>query len=199
MSGRRTDWLEQASAGCSVIDQVMREAHVAQERAELLAKRLHALVAEFPVMACALHAPGNTSISVSDTSADPRPGWAEELAPEAGVVLAGMVTGPVLAGLYGRARLVAYVPLLEGFGLPAVEAMYACAPVVASPMPSTGGAAFEVDPRDTDAIADALVQVAGQEGVRSQLVTAGVLRSSELTWAAAAGRHVELWNEVLSQ
>jgi glycosyltransferase involved in cell wall biosynthesis len=123
-------------------------------------------------------------------------GWGEELAPEPGVVLAGAVSSPVLAGLYGRARLVAYVPLLEGFGLPAVEAMYACAPVVASPMPSTGGAAFEVDPRDTDAIADALVQVAGQEGVRSQLVTAGVLRSSELTWEAAARRHVELWSEV---
>jgi len=124
-------------------------------------------------------------------------GWGEALAPEAGVVLAGMVPAPVLAGLYGRARLVAYVPLLEGFGLPAVEAMYACAPVVASPMPSTGGAAFDVDPSDTDAIADALVQVAGQEGVRSQLVTAGVLRSSELTWEAAARRHVELWSELV--
>jgi glycosyltransferase involved in cell wall biosynthesis len=66
-------------------------------------------------------------------------------------------------------------------------------------MPSTGGAAFEVPPTDTDAIADALVQVAGQEGVRSQLVTAGVLRSSELTWQAAAGRHVELWNDVVGQ
>jgi glycosyltransferase involved in cell wall biosynthesis len=63
-------------------------------------------------------------------------------------------------------------------------------------MPSTKGAALEVDPRDTDAIADALVQVGGQEGVRSQLVTAGVLRSSELTWEAAARRHVELWTEV---
>ncbi|MBV8559873.1 MAG: glycosyltransferase family 4 protein [Acidimicrobiia bacterium] len=124
-------------------------------------------------------------------------GWGHELAPEAGVVLAGPVPGAALAGLYGRARLVAYVPLLEGFGLPAVEAMYACAPVVASPMPSTGGAAFEVDPRDVDAIADALVAVAGQEGVRSQLVTAGVLRSSELTWEAAARRHVELWSEVV--
>jgi glycosyltransferase involved in cell wall biosynthesis len=123
-------------------------------------------------------------------------GWGEDLAPEPGVVLAGMVPAPVLAGLYGRARLVAYVPLLEGFGLPAVEAMYACAPVVASPMPSTAGAAFEVDPRDSDAIADALVQVAGQEGVRSRLVTAGVLRSSELTWEAAARRHVDLWSEV---
>jgi len=124
-------------------------------------------------------------------------GWGEALEPEAGVVLAGMVPAPVLAGLYGRARLVAYVPLLEGFGLPAVEAMYACAPVVASPMPSTGGAAFEVDPSATDAIADALVQVAGQEGVRSQLVTAGVLRSSELTWQAAARRHADLWAEVV--
>lgn len=125
-------------------------------------------------------------------------GWGEELAPEAGVVLAGMVPAPVLAGLYGRARLVAYVPLMEGFGLPAVEAMYACAPVVASPMPSTGGAAFDVTPTDTDAIADALVQVGSQEGLRSQLVTAGVLRSSELTWEAAARRHVELWAEVIA-
>ena len=124
-------------------------------------------------------------------------GWGEDLAPEPGVVLAGQVPGSVLAGLYGRARLVAYVPLMEGFGLPAVEAMYACAPVVASPMPSTADAAFEVSPTDVDAIADALVQVAGQEGVRSQLVTAGVLRSSELTWAAAARRHVELWDEVV--
>ncbi len=123
-------------------------------------------------------------------------GWGEDLAPEPGVVLAGRVPSAVLAGLYGRARLVAYVPLMEGFGLPAVEAMYACAPVVASPMPSTGGAAFEVDPLDTDAIADALAEVAGQEGLRSQLVTAGVLRSSELTWEAAARRHVELWSEV---
>jgi glycosyltransferase involved in cell wall biosynthesis len=125
-------------------------------------------------------------------------GWGEGLPPETGVVLAGTVPPVVLAGLYGRARLVAYVPLLEGFGLPAVEAMYACAPVVASPMPSTGDAAYEVDPRDADAIADALVQVAGREGVRSQLVTAGVLRSSELTWEAAARRHVELWSEVIS-
>jgi glycosyltransferase involved in cell wall biosynthesis len=64
-------------------------------------------------------------------------------------------------------------------------------------MPSTGGAAFEVDPVDVDGIADGLAQVAGQEGLRSQLVTAGVLRSSELTWEAAARRHVDLWSEVV--
>ena len=124
-------------------------------------------------------------------------GWGEALPSAPGVLPAGKVPDGVLAALYARARLVAYVPLLEGFGLPAVEAMYACAPVVASPMPSTGGAAFEVDPLDVEAIADALATVAGQEGVRSRLVTAGVERSSELTWEAAAVRHVELWSQVM--
>ena len=59
------------------------------------------------------------------------------LAPEPGVVLAGPVKGGALAALYAKARLLAYVPLAEGFGLPPVEAMTACTPVVASPLPST--------------------------------------------------------------
>ncbi|HEX2273218.1 MAG TPA: glycosyltransferase family 1 protein, partial [Acidimicrobiales bacterium] len=74
-------------------------------------------------------------------------GWGEQAPPAGeGVVLAGPVEAATLAALYARARVVAYVPLVEGFGLPAVEAMAAGAPVVASPMPSTGGAALEVDP-----------------------------------------------------
>ena len=40
------------------------------------------------------------------------------------------------------ARLLAYVPLIEGFGLPPVEAMAVGTPVVASPLPSTDGAAL---------------------------------------------------------
>jgi glycosyltransferase involved in cell wall biosynthesis len=123
-------------------------------------------------------------------------GWGEALRPEPGVHLVGSVAGGVLAALYRRARLVAYVPRYEGFGLPAVEAMNACAPVVASPLPSTGGAAFEADPDDEAAIAEALVRVAGDEGLRSRLVTAGLLRAGELTWDAAARRHVDLWSSL---
>ena len=123
-------------------------------------------------------------------------GWGPSLTPLAGrsgVVLAGRQDGAVLSGLYAGSRLVAYVPLLEGWGLPAVEAMAAGVPVVASPLPSTGQAAFEVDPLDVDAIAAALVEVATDEGVRSQLMAAGRRRAAELTWANAAVRHVELW------
>jgi glycosyltransferase involved in cell wall biosynthesis len=120
-------------------------------------------------------------------------GWGGPLTPAPGVKLAGVVSDPVLAGLYAGARCVAYVPLVEGWGLPAVEAMAACTPVVASPMPSTGGAALEVDPLDVDAISAGLVAAAGDDRRRSELVTAGLIRAGELTWEAVARKHVEIW------
>lgn len=124
-------------------------------------------------------------------------GWGDQRLPGGdGVLLTGAVDDPVLAGLYQRARAVAYVPLIEGFGLPAVEAMAAGVPVVASPMPSTGGAALEVDPYDVDAMADALVRVDGDEAARAALVEAGSQRAAALTWQAAARRHVEVWSDL---
>ena len=124
-------------------------------------------------------------------------GWGPKLPEVPGVLLAGETDGAVLAALYAQARLLAYVPVLEGFGLPAVEAMSACTPVVSSPVPSTGGAAREVDPTDAGAIAEALVEVATDDRVRSELVTAGLLRTGDLTWEATARRHVELWRGLL--
>lgn len=124
-------------------------------------------------------------------------GWGEGLTPTPGVVLTGPVDASVLAGLYAGARCTAYVPLYEGFGLPAVESMAACTPVVASSgLPSVGGAALEVDPTDVPAVADALVVAAGDDRRRAELVTAGLLRAADLTWAAAARRHVELWERL---
>lgn len=113
-----------------------------------------------------------------------------------GVMLAGWVDDAVLASLYRQARVVAYVPLLEGFGLPALEAMAAGTPVVASPMPSLGGAALEVDPCDVGAIADALVVAATDDAVRSALVAAGDRRAASLTWEATARAHVDLWRSL---
>jgi glycosyltransferase involved in cell wall biosynthesis len=66
-------------------------------------------------------------------------------------------------------------------------------PVVASRVPSVGDSTMEVDPRNVDDIADALVTVASDEKVRRQLVSAGLARAAELTWANNARRHLELW------
>jgi glycosyltransferase involved in cell wall biosynthesis len=121
------------------------------------------------------------------------PGWGAQVKPVPGVVLTGAVPPAILAAVYAGARCMAYVPLLEGWGLPAVEAMAACTPVVAGPLPSTGGAAVEVDPYDTASIAEGLVIAAGDERRRAELVTAGLLRTRELTWKAAARAHVAVW------
>jgi len=120
-------------------------------------------------------------------------GWGPELTAGPGVLAAGAVSDAVLAALYRRARALAYVPLVEGFGLPPVEAMHAGLPVVASPMPSTGGAALEVDPLDVEGIARALEEVAGDDARHAALADAGARRAAGLTWEGAARRHVELW------
>jgi len=118
-------------------------------------------------------------------------GWGPTLRPQEGVVLTGPVEHATLNALYHRATLLAYVPLVEGFGLPPLEAMAAGLPVVASSMASTGDAACTVDPTDVDAIADALVKVgANPDG------EAGRRHAATLTWKAAARAHVALWQQV---
>lgn len=114
-----------------------------------------------------------------------------------GVLLAGHVEDPALAALYLGARAMCYVPLVEGFGLPVAEAMRAGTPVVASHgLPSSNGAALEVDPLDPESIAEGIVSAATDSVVRDRLVTAGRARASSLTWAAAASAHLEVWRTV---
>jgi glycosyltransferase involved in cell wall biosynthesis len=125
------------------------------------------------------------------------PGWGPELEHGEGIVFTGRVGDATLASLYARARLLAYVPFEEGFGLPPVEAMRFGTPVVASPLPTTGGAALEVDPTRVDDIAQALVQVATDEAVRARLATAGTARAGSLTWESAARSHVALWSTLV--
>jgi glycosyltransferase involved in cell wall biosynthesis len=120
-------------------------------------------------------------------------GWGTQIEPQPGVVLTGAVSATELSGLYAGARLLAYVPLVEGFGLPPVEAMAVGTPVLASPLPSTEGAAFDVDPGDTGSVAAGLLAVATDDAVRADLVVRGRARAAELSWSGIAARHLEVW------
>ncbi|HUY22217.1 MAG TPA: glycosyltransferase family 1 protein [Acidimicrobiales bacterium] len=120
-------------------------------------------------------------------------GWGARTPSRDGIVFAGPVGDGTLASLYERARLLAYVPLQEGFGLPPLEAMRAGTPVVASPLPSTGDAALEVDPARVDEIAGAIVRLATDDALRARHAAAGRAHAARLTWSAAAGAHVAVW------
>ena len=121
-------------------------------------------------------------------------GWGQQVRPAAGVVLAGVVSASQLSALYSMARLLVYVPFIEGFGLPPVEAMTFGTPVVASRgLPSTDGAAFEVDPHDVDSIREGLAIVATDEAERARLSARGLARASVLTWAEIAREHLAVW------
>jgi glycosyltransferase involved in cell wall biosynthesis len=120
-------------------------------------------------------------------------GWGPGVTERDGVALVGSVTEGELSALYAKAEMLAYVPLLEGFGLPPLEAMQAGIPVVASPIPSTRGAALEVDPRRVEEIAQGILAVATDSTLRDELVEAGRARAAQLSWKACARHHVELW------
>lgn len=127
-------------------------------------------------------------------------GWGDTLRPADGVHLAGAVSEPVLSALYGSARIVAYVPLSEGYGLPALEALACGAPLlVSSAVPSIvehDAPARVVDPRSTDEIAEALVELVSDEGRRQQLARLGPESVRQRTWRSAAERHLRFWQEV---
>jgi glycosyltransferase involved in cell wall biosynthesis len=96
------------------------------------------------------------------------------------VRMLGYVPARTVQGLYRAARLVAFVSLYEGFGLPVLEAMATGTPVLASRAGSipevAGDGALLVDPLDPRAMADALVSLAADEGLRRTLAGAATRR-----------------------
>jgi glycosyltransferase involved in cell wall biosynthesis len=95
-----------------------------------------------------------------------------------------------LAGLYAGALAVVTPSLLEGFGLPALEAAAHGTPAVVSDLPcfaeTLGDAALRVPPGDAGALADALLAVAGDPALRERLGSGARTRAAAYTWAGAA-------------
>lgn len=120
-----------------------------------------------------------------------------------GVVTLGVVGDGPLAALYSGARAVAYVPLVEGFGLPPLEAMRAGAPVVASTgVPSIEIAPGEeppcllVDPLDVRSIADALGEAAVDSNQRRHRIERGLSFAASHTWRSHAVAMSALWESL---
>jgi glycosyltransferase involved in cell wall biosynthesis len=106
------------------------------------------------------------------------------------VLFTGWIEQPDLEGLFAAARAFAYPSLMEGFGMPVLEAMARGVPVAcsaASALPEVVGDAAELfDPRDAAAIAAAIERLLDDPARRSELVARGRERPAEFTWERAA-------------
>ena len=114
----------------------------------------------------------------------------------------GYVDDALLPALLAGAAVFVCVSLYEGFGLPALEAMAAGAPVVASNTTAfpevVGDGGLLVDPTDVGAIADGLTRLLGDRDLCAALSQRGARRAGAFTWAATAERMSDLYHEVIA-
>jgi glycosyltransferase involved in cell wall biosynthesis len=110
-----------------------------------------------------------------------REGWAVHL---------GYVSAGELAALYAAAELVALPSFYEGFGLPAIEALAAGAPLVASDLAVlrevAGDAALYAPPDRPDLWAERISALLANADLRAELRRKGLERAKLFNWTRAA-------------
>ncbi len=128
-------------------------------------------------------------------------GWKREAVFEGAwpdfVLRLGVVSEEDLLALYNLASAVAYPSLVEGFGLPVVEAMACGTPVLTSNRSSlaevAGEAAICVDPFDVRAIRDGLDALLRQPSLGRRCSEAGLERAACFSWRRAAEEVTEIY------
>jgi hypothetical protein len=116
------------------------------------------------------------------------------------VAFLGFIPDDDYPALMSGCTLFYFPSLLEGFGLPALEAMSCGAPVVTSSTTSLpevcGDAALLVDPADVPAMSDALVETARTTSLRDEFGRRGRERASEFSWRRVAQQTLDLYREL---
>jgi len=115
------------------------------------------------------------------------------------VIRLGVVSQRDLMVLYDLADVFIYPSLLEGFGMPVLEAMAQGTPVITSSGTATeevaGGAALLVDPTDLDGMAGSIDALLDDPDRCSDLSAKGLKRAAEMTWQSTARHLISAYEE----
>jgi glycosyltransferase involved in cell wall biosynthesis len=115
--------------------------------------------------------------------------------------LTGYLQDEDLRALYSSCSVFVYPSLYEGFGLPPLEAMACGAPVITSNIPAisetVGTAARLVNPRDTNELSRAIMEMLSDEGMRNHYSAAGAEHVKKFTWEQTAIKTLEVYRQAI--
>jgi glycosyltransferase involved in cell wall biosynthesis len=114
----------------------------------------------------------------------------------------GDVDDDTLASYYAGATALVHPSLLEGFGLPFVEAMAQGCPVIATTTSIPGpvaSAALTFAPRDVEALRTQLECVQDDQALRTDLVERGLQAARALSWDRTARETAAVYREVVRE
>jgi glycosyltransferase involved in cell wall biosynthesis len=115
------------------------------------------------------------------------------------IILAGFVPDKELVALYQLAKAFVFPSLLEGFGLPGLEAMAAGLPVIsskASCLPEIyGEAALYFNPKISKDISEKIILVLKDSRLRKKLIQAGEKRVKGFSWQKMAQETLKIYEK----
>jgi glycosyltransferase involved in cell wall biosynthesis len=114
----------------------------------------------------------------------------------------GSVSNETLTQLYANARIFVFPSLIEGFGLPVLEAMAHEVPVIVSNRTAipevVGDAGIVLNPENESAWVKVLLQVLENEELHNELSLKSSSRASIFTWRHTAENTLDCFNQVLA-
>ena len=124
----------------------------------------------------------------------------EDLGIKDEVIFTGYVGGDDLKPLYSYAEFFVMPSLYEGFGQTVVEAMACGAPAIVSKISSipeiAGDSVYYVNPYDTEGIAKAMKELAGDENLRGALSARGKEQAKKFSWEKCARETLEVYKSI---
>ena len=107
----------------------------------------------------------------------------------------------VLVSLYKKAEALIFPSLYEGFGMPLLEAMSLCCPVVCSNTSSipeiVGNAGLMFDPNSEEEITEAIEKLIGSESKKNELIKCGIKQVEKFSWERCAKETLNVYERCM--
>jgi len=119
------------------------------------------------------------------------------------IIFTGFLPNSQRDWLYANTAAYIFPSLMEGFGLPGLEAMGYGAPVISSDatcLPEVyGDAAIYFDPNDTNDMAQKIENVLTNNELRNKLIKNGYAQLAKYSWKRAAKQTLQVYTSALKQ